>query len=109
MKTITTAELQQILAAQPSAPLIPTRAPPRLSSPEVHIPQARSIPLDELNPGAIAAPQRPPPVLPRLPHRPPLRRWLRNYFARDGYTQPVVVVGGTLAWFKASTFRSSRG
>ena len=48
MKLITPAELQKILTAQPSAPVIDVRTPVEFA--EVHVPQARSVPLDELKP-----------------------------------------------------------
>ncbi len=68
MKTITTAELQQILAAQPSAPLIDVRTPAEFA--EVHSTGAQYS-AGRIEPRRVAAPQRPA-RLPRLPHRPPL-------------------------------------
>ena len=98
MKTITTAELQQILATQPSAPLIDVRTPAEFA--EVHIPQARSIPLDELNPGALSLPKDQPVYLVCRTDR--RSAMAAEQFAANGYTQPIVVVGGTLAWFRAN-------
>ncbi len=98
MKIITTAELQQILATQPSVPLIDVRTPAEFA--EVHIPQARSIPLDELNPGALQFPKDQPVYLVCRTDR--RSAMAAEHFASAGYTQPVVVVGGTLAWVRAN-------
>ena len=51
MKTITPIQLQTILAAQPSSPVIDVRTPVEFA--EVHVPQARSVPLDELKPSSL--------------------------------------------------------
>ena len=51
MKTITSAELQKVLATQPSLPVIDVRTPVEFT--EVHVPEARNVPLDELKPGSL--------------------------------------------------------
>ena len=51
MKTISPVELQKRLAAEPNLPLLDVRTPAEFA--EVHVPQARSIPLDELKPGSL--------------------------------------------------------
>jgi rhodanese-related sulfurtransferase len=48
MKTISPAELNELLATQPNLALLDVRTPVEFA--EVHIPQARNIPLDELQP-----------------------------------------------------------
>jgi rhodanese-related sulfurtransferase len=97
MKTISPVELQKILAARPSVPVIDVRTPVEYA--EVHVPQARSIPLDELKPGALQL-QKDQPVylLCRSGQR---ATKAAEKFAKEGFTQPVVVAGGTLAWIEA--------
>ena len=48
MKTIAPAELQALLAAQPGLPLLDVRTPVEYA--EMHVPQARNVPLDTLAP-----------------------------------------------------------
>jgi rhodanese-related sulfurtransferase len=98
MKLITPAELQQILTAQPSAPLIDVRTPVEFA--EVHVPQARSVPLDELKPDLLQL-QKDQPVylLCRSGQR---ATKAADKFSKDGFAQPVVVEGGTLAWIEAN-------
>jgi rhodanese-related sulfurtransferase len=98
MKTILPVELQQILAAQPSSPVIDVRTPVEFA--EVHVPQARSVPLDELKPSSLQL-QKDQPVylLCRSGQR---AMKAAEKFAREGFTQPVVVEGGTLAWIEAN-------
>ena len=55
MKTLLPIELQKILAAQPSAPVIDVRTPVEFA--EVHVPMARNVPLDELQLGALQLPK----------------------------------------------------
>jgi rhodanese-related sulfurtransferase len=98
MKTVTPAELQQILTAQPSAPVIDVRTPVEFA--EVHVPQARSVPLDELKPELLQF-QKDQPVylLCRSGQR---ATKAADKFSKDGFAQPVVVEGGTLAWIEAN-------
>ena len=98
MKSISPAELQKILVAQPSAPVIDVRTPVEFA--EVHVPQARSVPLDELKPDALQL-QKDQPVylLCRSGQR---ATKAAEKFAREGFTQPVVIEGGTLAWIDAN-------
>jgi rhodanese-related sulfurtransferase len=98
MKTITPAELQKILTAQPSAPVIDVRTPVEFA--EVHVPQARSVPLDGLRPGALQLPQDQPVYL--LCRSGQRATKAAERFAREGFVQPVVVEGGTLAWIDAN-------
>jgi len=97
MKTITPAELQNILAAQPSAPVIDVRTPVEFA--EVHVPQARSVPLDELKPAALQLPKDQPVYL--LCRSGQRASKAAEQFAREGFAEPVVVEGGTLAWIEA--------
>ena len=98
MKTITPIQLQTILATQPSSPVIDVRTPVEFA--EVHVPQARSIPLDELKPGALHL-QKDQPVylLCRSGQR---ATKAAEKFAKEGFSQPIVVEGGTLAWIEAN-------
>ena len=98
MKTITPIELQKILAVQPSAPIIDVRTPVEFA--EVHVPQAQSVPLDELRPGALPLPKDQPVYL--LCRSGGRATKAAEKFTREGFVQPVVVEGGTLAWIEAS-------
>jgi rhodanese-related sulfurtransferase len=98
MKTISPVELQKILVAQPDVPVIDVRTPVEFA--EVHVPQARSIPLDELKPGALQlAKDQPVYLLCRSGQR---ANKAAEKFAKEGFTQPIVVEGGTLAWIDAN-------
>jgi rhodanese-related sulfurtransferase len=98
MKTISPIELQKILAAQPSAAVIDVRTPVEFG--EVHVPQAQSVPLDELKPGALQlAKDQPVYLLCRSGQR---ATKAAEKFAREGFTQPIVIEGGTLAWIDAN-------
>ena len=98
MKTITPAELQTILAAQPSAPVIDVRTPVEYA--EVHVPQARSVPLDELKPDSLQLQKNQPIYL--LCRSGGRATKAAEKFAKEGFAQPVVVEGGTLAWMEAN-------
>ena len=98
MKTITPIQLQTILAAQPSSPVIDVRTPVEFA--EVHVSQARSIPLDELKPGSLPLPKDQPVYL--LCRGGQRATKAAEKFAKEGFLQPVVVEGGTLAWIEAN-------
>ena len=98
MKTIAPAELQKILAAQPSAPVIDVRTPVEFA--EVHVPQARNVPLDELKPGLLGLPKDQPVYL--LCRSGQRATKAAEKLAKEGFAQPVVVEGGTLAWIGAN-------
>src|ERR1700690_2662121 len=98
MKTITPVELQKILIAQPSAPVIDVRTPVEFS--EVHVPEARNVPLDELKPGALQLQKDQPVYL--LCRSGGRATKAADKFAKEGFAQPVVVEGGTLAWIEAN-------
>jgi len=98
MKTIAPISLQKILADQPAATVIDVRTPVEFA--EVHVPQAQSIPLDELKPGSLPLPKDQPVYL--LCRSGQRATKAAEKFARDGFTQPIVVEGGTLAWIDAN-------
>ena len=102
MKTISPIELQKLLAAKPDLPLLDVRTPVEFA--EVHVPQARSIPLDEINPRELAGSaqvrkDQPVYLLCRSGQR---ATRAAEKFAKEGFTDPVVVEGGTLAWMEAN-------
>ena len=101
MKTIAPAELQKLLAAQPGLPLLDVRTPVEYA--EVHVPQARNVPLDQLSPKALFDAGR-------LPQGQPVYLLCRSggratkaaeQFAWEGFDQGIVVAGGTQAWIDA--------
>ena len=98
MKTITPIELQKLLTTQPSASVIDERMPVEFA--EVHVPQARSVPLDELKPSSLQL-QKDQPVylLCRSGQR---ATKAAEKFAKEGFSQPIVVEGGTLAWIESN-------
>jgi rhodanese-related sulfurtransferase len=102
MKTITPVELQTLLAAEPNAPVLDVRTPVEFA--EVHVPQARNVPLDGLNPTALAgsgqaSKNRPVYLLCRSGQR---AAKAAKRFASEGFAEPVVIEGGTLAWIEAN-------
>ncbi len=98
MKSISPVELQKILAAQPAAAVIDVRTPVEFG--EVHVPQARSVPLDELKPGSLQFDKdQPVYLLCRSGHR---ATKAAEKFVKEGFRQPIVVEGGTLAWIDAN-------
>lgn len=98
MKTIAPAELQKILAAQPATPVLDVRTPMEFA--EVHVPSAQNIPLDELKPDSLSMPKdQPVYVVCRSGQR---ATKAAEKLAKAGFTQPVVVAGGTLAWIEAN-------
>jgi len=98
MKTIPPVELQKILSAQPSVPVIDVRTP--LEFVEVHVPSARSVPLDELDPGSLSLPKDQPVYL--LCRGGQRAAKAADKLAKAGFTRPIVVEGGTLAWIEAN-------
>jgi rhodanese-related sulfurtransferase len=98
MKTISPVELQKILAAQPDATVLDVRTPVEFA--EVHVPQAQSIPLDELNPKSLLLDKNQPVYL--LCRSGQRATKAAEKFSREGFTQPVVIAGGTLAWIDAN-------
>jgi rhodanese-related sulfurtransferase len=97
MKTITPAELQKLLAVQPASPVVDVRTPVEFA--EVHVPQAQSVPLDELKPDALPYPKDKAVYL--LCRGGQRATRAAEKLAQAGFSQPVVVIGGTLAWIEA--------
>jgi rhodanese-related sulfurtransferase len=98
MKTISPVELQKILATQPSATVIDVRTPVEFA--EVHVPQAKNVPLDELKPGSLQLQKEQPVYL--LCRSGQRATKAAEKFAKEGYSQPIVIEGGTLAWIEAN-------
>jgi rhodanese-related sulfurtransferase len=97
MKTISPVELQKILTENPGATVLDVRTPVEFA--EVHVPQARSVPLDELIPGLLQLKKDQPVYL--LCRSGQRATKAAEKFAKEGFTQPVIVEGGTLAWIDA--------
>jgi rhodanese-related sulfurtransferase len=101
MKTIAPAELQQRLTTEPAATLLDVRTPAEFST--VHVPQARNVPLDTLDPqallsaGLIRAGQ-PVYLLCQAGGR---ATRAAEKLSGAGFAESVVVEGGTQAWEKA--------
>ena len=98
MKNISPIELQKILAENPQATLIDVRTPVEFA--EVHVPQAKNIPLDELNPAALSLDKNLPVYL--LCRSGQRATKAAEKLAKENFLQPVVVTGGTLAWIEAN-------
>jgi rhodanese-related sulfurtransferase len=101
MKTIAPAELQHHLATQPDLSVLDVRTPAEFSA--VHVPQARNIPLDTLNPQALLAAgaiRNGQPVY-LLCHAGGRATRAAEQLAGAGFENAVVVEGGTAAWEKA--------
>ena len=101
MATITPAELQKLLTAQPGLPLVDVRTPVEFA--EVHVPQARNEPLDRFEPARLFGPDglskdQPVYLLCRSGAR---AAKAADQLARAGFANGVVVTGGTLAWQEA--------
>ena len=90
MTTITPVELNKLLAQQPALTLIDVRTPAEFG--EVHVAQARNVPLDKLDPKTIPQDQ-PVYIL--------CRSGARATKAAEKIAHSVVIEGGTLAWIEA--------
>lgn len=102
MKTISPVELQSLLVSQPKLPLLDVRTPVEFV--EVHVAQARNIPLDEINPKDLAGSgqirkDQPVYFLCRSGQR---ATRAAEKFAKEGFVEPIVIEGGTLAWIEAN-------
>jgi rhodanese-related sulfurtransferase len=97
MKTISPVELQKILTIQPSSSLIDVRTP--IEFVEAHVPQAQNIPLNELKPDSLQLQKNQPIYL--LCRSGQRATKAAEKFAKESYSQPIVVEGGTLAWIDA--------
>ena len=90
MKTITPIELQKLLADKPDLALVDVRTPAEYA--EVHVPQARNVPLAKLDPKSL--PQNQPVYL-------LCRTSERAEIAAEKLVNGVVIQGGTQAWIGA--------
>lgn len=102
MKTISPVGLLKILSTQPDVALFDVRTPVEYA--EVHVPQAISIPLDGLDPQSLVQAGKvrkhePVYLLCRSGQR---ATKAAEKFEKAGFTQPVVVEGGMLAWIEAN-------
>lgn len=101
MNTIAPTELHQLLRTQPDLTLLDVRTPGEYA--ELHVPRASNVPLDKLAPkklygsGRLSKDQ---PVY-ILCHTGGRAKKAAEKFAKDGFSQAVVVEGGTLAWKEA--------
>jgi len=96
MATITPNELQKLLAAQPNLAVLDVRTPVEYA--EVHASPARNIPLGDLNPAALSERKDEPIYL--LCRSGTRAGKAAAQLSLAGYTQPIVVEGGTLGWIK---------
>jgi rhodanese-related sulfurtransferase len=101
MTTITPVELQQLLAAQPGTILLDVRTPVEFA--EVHVAQARNLPLDQFRPAALSGPgevrkDKPIYLLCRSGAR---AQKAAQKLSQFGFENPVVIEGGTQAWMDA--------
>jgi len=94
---ITPAELQRLLATEPNLSLLDVRTPVEFA--EVHVPRARNVPLDELDPRLLQVQKDKPVYL--LCRGGQRARKAAEKLAKEGFARPVVVEGGTLAWIEA--------
>jgi rhodanese-related sulfurtransferase len=101
MKTVIPAELQKLLKKQPKLTLLDVRTPVEYA--EVHVREARNVPLDGLDPrGLFASGQIQRGIKVYLICRTDSRsRDAAGIFLRYGFDQTVVIEGGTSAWIKA--------
>lgn len=99
--TTTPAELARLLAAEPALSLIDVRDPDEFA--KVHAAPARNLPLPDLSTAALS-------LAGHRDHAAPIylicqtdRRATAaaGRLAAAGFTQPIVVLGGTLAWVAA--------
>jgi len=98
MKTISPLDLNKLFAAQPGLALVDVRTPVEFA--EVHVPQARNVPLDQLQSGAVpVAKNQPVYLLCRSGQR---ATKAAEQLAKQGFADPIVVEGGTLAWIAAN-------
>ena len=95
---ISPVEVQKILAAQPSSAVIDVRTPIEFA--EVHVPQAQNIPMDELKPSSLQLRKDQPVYL--LCRSGQRATKAAEKFSREGFSQSIIVEGGTLAWIEAN-------
>ncbi len=101
MATITASALHELLQDNASQNIIDVRTPVEFA--EVHVPAAKSVPLDSLKPETLHESQhfsieKPVYILCRSGQR---AAKAAEQLARAGYPSSIVVEGGTLAWIEA--------
>jgi len=100
MPTIAPAALAKLLETEPNLALLDVRSPGEFTA--VHVPQARNIPLDQLDPALLdkrgIIPGQPLYLLCQGGGR---ATRAAELLSRAGYSQATVVEGGTAAWEKA--------
>jgi rhodanese-related sulfurtransferase len=99
MKHITVQELQKILASSGTTGLIDVRTPAEFAG--IHVPGARSMPLDQLDCGAALAGHNNDTPFYILCHSGARAKRAAEKFAAFGFNNCVVVEGGTQAWANA--------
>lgn len=101
MKTVSVQELQKILAAGAPIDLIDVRTPAEYAS--VHVPEALLYQLDTLDCGAVLASRQGESHTPIyiLCHAGTRAKRAAEKFAEAGFSETVVVEGGTQAWVDA--------
>jgi rhodanese-related sulfurtransferase len=97
MKTIPPVELSKIFAHKPDAVVLDVRTPVEFG--KVHVVQARSVPLDELNAESLSLPKEQPVYL--LCRSGQRATKAAEKLSRAGFAEPIVIEGGTLAWIDA--------
>lgn len=98
MKTISPTQLQQVLNSSTQETLLDVRTPVEFA--EVHVPQARNIPLDQFDPESLQVPKDQPLYL--LCRSGARATKAAEKMAKLGFENAVVVEGGTLAWIDAA-------
>jgi rhodanese-related sulfurtransferase len=98
MKTIAPTQLHRLLTTQPDLALLDVRTPVEYA--ELHVPRTNNVPLDSLTPQELVASGQ-------LSKTEPVYIFCRTggrakkaaeRFTNEGFSQAVVVEGGTLAW-----------
>ncbi|MGC3991298.1 MAG: rhodanese-like domain-containing protein [Chthoniobacteraceae bacterium] len=95
IETITPHELQSRLATDPDLLLLDVRTP--LEFDQVHIPAARNAPLSALETAQWIPREDPKPIY-LLCHSGTRAKLAAQKFLQDGFSQTIVVAGGTEAW-----------
>jgi rhodanese-related sulfurtransferase len=101
MNTISPLDLQALLQTEPNLVVLDVRTPVEFA--EVHVKEAQLVPLDQLDAKALLAAgklsrDQPVYLLCRSGQR---ATKAAELFAKEGFTNPVVVTGGTLGWIEA--------
>jgi len=100
MKMISPVELKELLQLHPDTPLIDVRTPVEFA--EVHVAQARNIPLDEIKPRelSVSGGLRKDQAVYFLCRSGQRAAKAAEVFATAGFSEVHVVEGGTLAWIQ---------